>query len=311
MMFRLAPSANLSTPIEPRSSSLGAALRAFPGRPIGIVPYSAQNSPMSIEAEIEAHIAAIGGDYREIITGRSSRIEGGSRLWGQFEDAVAAWRARPSPNRVLAVIERVNELTVAGLFVKDDSIVKLEYEPRQTGLEGRIDFRLGLELGKTAHAEVKTVQPQTDDSDENWEKYEERREHFTPGAHFIVAKEWMGAQLFGRSFSARSAFLRYTLEFEERLHAVQTTSPGAGCLIFCGNGIDWHQSQLEDFADFYHGGKHRPDDSFGEMERHHMTQNNITLRRNIHSFGCLTRGHSDLQPSRWIVPVRGPRFPWS
>jgi hypothetical protein len=189
--------------------------------------------------------------------------------------------------------------------------VKLEYEPRQIGLEGRIDFRLGLDMGKAAHAEVKTVHPQTDDSDENWEKYEERRERFTPGANFIVQKEWMGAQLFGRSFSARAAFMRYTLEFEEKLEAVQAASPGSGCLIFCGNGIDWHPSNLEDFAAFYRTGKHRPDDSFGDMERHHMEQNNITLRRNIHSFGCLTRGHGDLHPSRWIVPVRGPRFPWS
>jgi hypothetical protein len=217
---------------------------------------------MTIETEIEAHIAAIEEACREIITGSNTRIEGGSRLWRQFEDAVAAWRAKPSPKRVLAIIERVNELTVAGLFIKDDSIVKLEYEPREIGLDGRIDFRLGLDMGKAAHAEVKTIQPQTDDSDENWEKYEERRELFTPGANFIVQKEWMGAQLFGRSFSARAAFMRYTLEFEEKLDAVQTGSPGSGCLIFCGNGIDWHPSQLENFADFYRTGKHRPDDSF-------------------------------------------------
>ncbi|MCP3473815.1 hypothetical protein NLM33_26220 [Bradyrhizobium sp. CCGUVB1N3] len=144
---------------------------------------------MSIEAEIEAHVAAITEAYRETITGPDAQIEGGSRLWGQFEDAVAAWRAKPSPQRVLAIIERVNELTVVGLFIKHDSIVKLEYEPRQAGLEGRIDFRLGLDMGKAAHAEVKTVQPQTDDSDENWEKYEERREHFTPGTNLIVQKK--------------------------------------------------------------------------------------------------------------------------
>jgi hypothetical protein len=80
---------------------------------------------------------------------------------------------------------------------------------------------------------VKTVQPQTDDSDENWEKYKERRERFTPGANVIVQKEWMGAQLFGRSFSARAAFMRYTLEFEEKLEAVQAASAGSGSLIFC------------------------------------------------------------------------------
>src|SRR4051794_20237694 len=114
---------------------------------------------MTIETEIEAHIAAIEEAYREMITGPGARIVGGSRLWTQFRDAVAAWRAKPSPKRVLAVIERVNELTVAGILIKDATIVKLEYEPREPGLEGRIDFRLGLDVGPTAHAEVKTVQP--------------------------------------------------------------------------------------------------------------------------------------------------------
>jgi hypothetical protein len=265
---------------------------------------------MTIETEIEAHIAAIEAAYREIITGPDARIEGGSRLWTQFQDAIAAWRAKPSPKRVLAIIERVNELMVAGLLIDDVTIVKLEYEPRLPGSEGRIDFRLELDVGKDGHAEVKTVQPQTDDSDENWEKYKERRELFTPNADFIVQRAWMGAQLFGRSFSARAAFMRYSLEFEEKLHAVQASSPGAGCLVFCGNGIDWHPSQLEDFADFYRTGAHRPDDPFAAMEAHHMIENNITLRRNIHSFGCMIRGHSDTQPSRWIVPVRGPRLPW-
>ncbi|MCK1354226.1 hypothetical protein IVB56_24995 [Bradyrhizobium sp. CW7] len=164
---------------------------------------------MSIEAEIEAHIAAIVEDYREFIAGPSALIEGGSRLWGQFEDAVAAWRAKPSPKRVLAIIERVNELTVAGLFIKDASIVKLEYEPRLIGLEGRIDFRLGLDMGKAAHAEVKTVQPQADDSDENWEKYEKRRGRFTPGAHFHRSEK-----VDGRT-ALRAVFLR-----PGRLHAV-------------------------------------------------------------------------------------------
>jgi hypothetical protein len=266
---------------------------------------------MTIETEIEAHIAEVEQAYRDIVTGPTSRIEGGSRLWKQFQDAVAAWRAKAVPKRALAIIERVNELTVAGILIKDSTITKLEYEPRQSDTEGRIDFRLLLDAGQTGHAEVKTVQPQADDSDENWEKYEERRERFTPNANFIVKKEWLGAQLFQRSFSARAAFLRYTQEFEERLHAVQATSPGTGCLIFCGNGMDWHRSELEDFADFYRTGTHRADDPYGSMEAHHTKENNITLRRNIHSFGCLVRGHSDVQPSRWIVPVRGPRFPWA
>jgi hypothetical protein len=56
--------------------------------------------------------------------------------------------------------------------------------------------------------------------------------------------------------------MRYALQFEERLEAVQISSPGAGCLIFSGNGVDWNPSELEDFADFYLTRKHRPNDPF-------------------------------------------------
>lgn len=45
-------------------------------------------------------------------------IEGSSRLWAQFQDAVAAWRAKPSPKRVLPITDRVSELTVAGILIK-------------------------------------------------------------------------------------------------------------------------------------------------------------------------------------------------
>ena len=74
-------------------------------------------------------------------------------------------------------------------------------------------------MGQDGYAEVKTVQPRTEDSDANWKKYEERRERFTSKTDFIVGKDWLGAQIFGRSFSARASFLRYALEFEERLDA--------------------------------------------------------------------------------------------
>lgn len=47
-----------------------------------------------------------------------------------------------------------------------------------------MDSRLRLDVRQDGYAEVKTVQPQTDDSDENWEKYKEPCELFTPGANF-------------------------------------------------------------------------------------------------------------------------------
>jgi hypothetical protein len=281
----------------------------IPADTIGIKDDPAQDAPMTLEAEIEAHIAAVEEAYRDLLTGPKARIEGGSRQWTQFQDAVASWRAQQGPERVLGVIERVNELVVAGILVNDPAVLRLEYEPQQVHSKQRIDFRLGLDVGQDGYAEVKTVQPQTGDNDENWKRYEDRRVHLTRNTDYIVSKDWLGARIFGRSFSARAAFLRYTLQFEEKLEAAQVSKPGTGCLIFCGNGMDWHPSELEDFADFYRTGKHRPDDPFAEIEAHHMQENSLVLRGNIHSFGCLIRGHEDIQPKRWIFPVRGPRLP--
>lgn len=70
---------------------------------------------------------------------------------------------------------------------QEPTIVKREYEPREPGIEGRMDSRLRLDVRQDGYAEVKTVQPRTDDSDENWEKYKERGELFTPGANFSAA----------------------------------------------------------------------------------------------------------------------------
>lgn len=65
---------------------------------------------------------------------------------------------------------------------QEPTIVKREYEPREHGIEGRMDSRLRLDVRQDGYAEVKTVQPQTDDSDGNWEKYKERCDLFrTPG----------------------------------------------------------------------------------------------------------------------------------
>lgn len=113
----------------------------------------------------------------------NARLEASSRLWTPFQDAVAAWRARPSPKRFLPITDWVSELTVAGILIK--SLRSLSANTNH-GSPVSKDVWIpasGSTSGKTA-TPVKTVQPQTDDSDENWEKYKERCDLFTPGADF-------------------------------------------------------------------------------------------------------------------------------
>lgn len=102
----------------------------------------------------------------------NARIEGSSRLWVPFQDPVAAWRAKPSPKRVLPIHPAGKRIDGRRHSHQEPTIVKREYEPRAPGIEGRMDSRPRLDVRKDGYAEeVKTVQP-------------EGCELFTPGANF-------------------------------------------------------------------------------------------------------------------------------
>jgi hypothetical protein len=255
--------------------------------------------------EIEGHIAAIYRAYEPLILG--ARLTGGSRLWAQFEHAVSAWRQHGRP-QVTGIIERVNELAMAKYLLADPHIpdAEIQYEPEVIAGGARFDFVVPDYQGTTLYVEVKTVHPRTEDTERNWRKVEARQRHLSPGNHYVVAKEWMGATIFGNSFSARSSFLGYALETEDKLEAAHAVRPGRCVLVFCGNGFPWHVSELEDFADFYRTSLHRFDDPLAAMEQHHMTQHQLTLHRTIEAFAAMIRPDDSTEPTKWVYPVRGP-----
>jgi hypothetical protein len=118
----------------------------------------------------------------------------------------------------------------------------------------------------------------------------------------------MGGAIYGNVFASRAHFLDYTREFETRLAAAKAIKPGPGVLVFCGTGFAWHQSNLEDFADFYLTGVHRGDDAFALMEQHAIKQKKIKLLRNIDHFAYLRRHAEKPQKEEFHFPIRGPRF---
>src|SRR5207248_571105 len=142
--------------------------------------------------EIESHIAAIEAFYRPLI--RQPRLIGAERLWGQFEQAVVAFREH-GRRQVNGVIERVNEVVVARQLLADPTLplARIEYEPEIVTDGPRFDFAVDVE--PHLYVEVKTVEPKTEDNDRNWNKVVQRQEHVSPGTHYIVANEWMGATL--------------------------------------------------------------------------------------------------------------------
>jgi hypothetical protein len=117
-------------------------------------------------------------------------------------------------------------------------------------------------------------------------------------ADFIAHKDWMGGRVYGNTFAPRSRILEYTPDFETRLTEAKKITPGPGLLVFCGNGVRWHRSNLEDFADFYHAAKHRQDDPFALMEDDHIKKEKLQIARNV-----------DIEQAAetcFVWPVRGP-----
>jgi hypothetical protein len=96
-------------------------------------------------------------------------------------------------------------------------------------------------VGGNLYTEVKTVRPTTEDSGENWRKFEKRGEYHPANVKYVVAREMLGAEIYGNSFSARSKFLEYVYDFEPKLAASNSVQPGRGWLessaALLGDGI--------------------------------------------------------------------------
>ena len=245
--------------------------------------------------------------YRDIVTGPKSRITRGAVLWDLFEQAAAACESgSKAADRQLG--ERINELVVAKLLADDPKLTgSITYEPDLLPDGRKIDF-VADRGDDNLYVEVKTVHPDVADTEAAWDKYVERRKRHPENADFVAHKDWMGGRLYGNTFASRSRFLEYSRDFETRLGDAKKIKPGPGILIFCGNGVCWHRSNLEDFADFYHASKHRQDDPFALMEQHHIETEKRELLRNIDHFGCVRRPMEQAAATEFVWPVRGPSF---
>jgi hypothetical protein len=259
-----------------------------------------------LSVEIEEHIGAVETFYRAIILGPGSRLNGGAKLWRQYEEARDAYR-RGAPD-FLPVYERINEMAAAHLLLSDPTLegATIAYEAPIAADGQLIDFIVVWPRGRTLYVEVKTVHPRTEDSEANWANYEKRSAHHPEHAHYVAHKEWLGGKLYLDSFSARSRFMTYALQFEERLAAANEVHPGEGVLLVCGTGFEWHLSELEDFADFYRLGVHREDDPFARMETHWLAERSIELRGNIGEFAFMKRSMDRVAPEEWFAKVQGP-----
>jgi large subunit ribosomal protein L30 len=259
-------------------------------------------------SELDAFAAEVTAEYRDILIGQGSRVVRGNVLWDQFEAAVAEYHASHG-KRDRRLLEVVNELAVAKVLVDDPALqaARIEYEPDLLPDGRKIDFV--VDRGRdNLYVEVKTVRPKTKATREAYSKFEKRKKYHPENVEFIVNPQQMGGAIYGDAFASRSHFLEYTMDFEERLAAAKAIRPGPGVLVFCGNGFAWRKSNLEDWADFYHLGRHRADDPFGPMEKDHIEKKKIELKRNVDHFAWLQRPFEQARRSGLTFPIRGPAF---
>jgi hypothetical protein len=203
----------------------------------------------------------------------------------------------------------VNELAVAKVLVDDPALqtARIEYEPNFLPDGRRIDFVVNRGRDNI-YVEVKTVRPDTKATREAYRKFEERKKYHPTNVEFVVNPQNVSGAIYGDAFASRSHFLEYTRAFEERLAAAKAVRPGPGILIFCGSGYAWRKTNLENWADFYHFDRHRADDPFGPMEKHHLKKEGIQLKRNVDHFAWLQRPFEQARLTRLAFPIRGPAF---
>ena len=258
------------------------------------------------EPELAQFVQTVRDLNGPVVLGPGSRIEGGQRLFGSFDSAVRSYSENASIGTA-QIGEFVNEMAVACALADDATLSgPISYEPDFLPSGRRIDFAATGGQG-AVFIEVKTIRPRSPDTEQKWDQYRNRIECHTGGTQFVVQKEWMGASIYADAFSARSKFLQYAIDFEERLAEALKARNGHGILVFCGTGFEWSLDQLEDFADFYFTGDHRQDDTFADMETHHLTGKGISLQRNISGFAYLERAWTSPAKRKLRCQVRGPK----
>lgn len=259
--------------------------------------------------QIEFYRMQVTTTFGELLARETSRFPDGHRLLRRLNETVDQ-ALTGSPFRMVS--EAHNELCIARalLLNKAPRFASLAYEPVLTGCVKSIDFCGVSADGLTVFVDVKTIMPEPKD---RWEQFERARtENRFPDNHIVgLFKEWMGGEIWHGWFAGRARMLEYTLELEEKIRDsdLKRRKDTVFILAFCGTGFHWHESHLEDFADFYRSGRYRSDDSFAEMEAHFMKEQKLCLERTVTAFACMHRKRTAVLPTSMHWNVRGPVDP--
>jgi len=258
---------------------------------------------------LENYRAEVLKSFGTIFAEAADRFPDGERLWPRFNEAVD-YVLKGSSFR--AVDEAHNELCIARALLLNTKprFSSLAYEPPLPGCAKSIDFRAVSAEGWMAFVDVKTIKPEPKD---RWEQFEKalRDEWFPQNVILAISKEWMGGEMWHQMFAARARMLEYTLELEGKIRdcGLAGRDNTLFILAFCGAGFHWHESQLEDFVQFYRNSRHRSDDPFAKVETHFIQEQNTTLERTVTRFACMRRRQGEMFPASLNWNVQGPIDP--
>lgn len=265
---------------------------------------------MTIDRElVDRFLGQADAEIIPAINAPADRLTGHRRLIDKYNSECAAWHSE-LVNHVRGITEAVNELCIAKLILEDPTVRAAEYERQLEGTNKSVDCVVYLANSDAQiFYDVKTIQPEERDA---WERYERARARgwFTRNTRLVLDQEWMGGEIAHELFASREKFLEYTLELEAKIRLITDRERTYFRLIFCGDGFQWRCDHLEDFADFYFNGHHRPDDSLGAMQVHYMSENGLTFERSIHGFCYFERRRPSITVTTFRSDVRGPRLPF-
>lgn len=117
----------------------------------------------------------------------------------------------------------------------------------------------------------------------------------------------MGGEIFHEKVTARARFIEHTLELEEKIRDMSISQKDRTFfpLILCGDGFQWHRSELEDFVETYFRGFY-PWDHFAAMQEYYLKSRGREFERTVHGFCYLKRRQPRTNVDAFICDVRGP-----
>lgn len=247
-------------------------------------------------------------EVRDVVIPRllaDTRFVNSAALVKRFANAVDRWEGGGD---FKPVIHDGNELAAASELLRDmrpgDRLV---YEPKLIGTKKSIDFKVEWHDGGMSWIDMKTVAPLWQDDAAAWARIQAIAKATPANNHLLLDQYFSGAAIGGQWLKARWSFVARAVELEKKIASLTAAECGSVRLLLCNNGA-WHEDDLEDFADFYHSGRFRPDDWAQNAIAAYMAERNITFNRTIAGFIYLERKHDEAQGRQFTIDVKGPRF---